>query len=184
MMKDNKRRLLWITRTAIFLALIVVVQFATAPLSITMITGSLINLILIVSVMTCGLPSGLVVAVISPVLATLMGIGPLWVLVPFIVLGNCAIILIWYFVARKALKEMFIGYVTALVSGAAGKFIVLYITIVRVMIPVFLTYLPEKKAAVISASFSFPQLFTALIGGALAVVALPLIKKATAGRQG
>ena len=36
---------------------------------------------------------------------------------------------------------------------------------------------PEAKLAVISATFSWPQLVTALIGGAIAVTIIPLIQK-------
>ena len=181
-MKDNKKRLLWITRTAIFIALLIVVQFATKPLG-QYVTGSLVNLLLIMSVMTCGFSSGLTVAVLSPVFAILLGIGPpFWVLVPFIILGNCAIALIWYFIAVRAFKDKFAGYLIALPAGAAGKFLILYLTIVRLLLPLFLN-LPAKQAAVITAAFSFTQLFTALIGGALATAALPVVKKALTGRQ-
>lgn len=182
-MRTNKKRILWITRTAIFVALLVVIQAATAPLGITLITGSLVNLILIVSVMTCGLSSGLVVAVISPVIAKLAGIGPLWVLIPFIALGNCILVITWYLVCKRLLKEKITGYIIALVTGAAAKFLVLYITIVQMMLPLFLN-LPEKQAGAITTAFSLPQLFTALIGGALAILVLPIVKKATASSEG
>ena len=181
-MKNNRKRILWITRTAIFIALLIVVQFVTKPLS-QLVTGSLVNMLLIVSVMTCGFASGMTVAVLSPIFAMLFGIGPaLWVLTPFIILGNCAIVLIWYFIGIRAFKEKFTGYLVALPAGAAGKFLVLYLTIVRLLLPLFLN-LPEKQAAVITAAFSLTQLFTALIGGALAAAALPVVKKAMAGRQ-
>ena len=50
----NKEKTLWITRTAIFVALLVVLQAATAALGNTIITGSVVNMLLVVSVMTCG----------------------------------------------------------------------------------------------------------------------------------
>ena len=68
---DNKTRILWITRTAIFIALLIVLQAATATLVNTLITG----------VMTCKLASGLSVAAVSPVMAIFIGIGPLWDLI-------------------------------------------------------------------------------------------------------
>lgn len=181
-MKENKKKILWITRTAIFIALLVVVQFATKPLG-QLVTGSLVNLILIMSVMTCGISSGVTVAVLSPVFATLLGIGtPLWILVPFIILGNSVIILIWYFIGILAFKDRIPGYLIALPAGAAGKFLVLYLTIVKLLLPVLVS-LPVKQTAALAAAFSFTQLFTALIGGALAAAALPVIKKATSGRR-
>lgn len=181
-MKDNKKRILWITRTAVFIALLIVIQVVTKSLG-QLVTGSLVNLILIMAVMTGGICSGLTVAIISPVFATLLGIGtPFWVLVPFIALGNCVIVLIWYFVAARALKDRIVGYLAALVAGAVCKFLVLYLTIVQLMVPIVLN-LPAKQAGAISAAFSFTQLFTALIGGALAAVILPILKKALPPRQ-
>jgi len=181
-MKENKKRILWITRTAIFIALLIVVQVATKPLG-QLVTGALVNLILIMAVMTGGLYSGLTVAIISPVFATLLGIGtPLWVLVPFIALGNCVIVLIWHFIAARALKDRIVGYLAALAAGAVCKFLVLYLTIVQLMVPIVLN-LPAKQAGALSAAFSLTQLFTALIGGALAAIILPILKKALPPRQ-
>lgn len=174
-MKENKT--LWITRTAIFLALLVVVQYTTASLGNTLITGSLVNLILIVSVMTGGFGSGAVVAIASPVLAKLLGIGPLWELIPFIMLGNLSLVAVWYFLDKVLpIQQDFVRYAIDAVAGALVKFLVLYLTIVKIMVP-FLA-LPEAKATVISATFSTPQLITALIGGAVAILILPPLKKA------
>ena len=49
----------------------IVLQAAAASLGNTMITGSVVNILLIVSVMTCGRMSGRCVAVISPVIVQL-----------------------------------------------------------------------------------------------------------------
>lgn len=174
---NTKKRILWITRTAILIALLVVIQVTTAGFGITLLTGSLVNLILIVSVMTCGFSCGLVVAVISPIIAKLVGIGPFWVLIPFIAVGNAVLIIVWHLVARRTFKESYSGSVVALVTGAVAKFLVLYLSIVQMMIP--LLNLPEKQASAISAIFSVPQLFTALIGGVIAMLIIPIVKKAT-----
>lgn len=181
-MNKNRKQILWITRTAIFVALLIVIQAVTVSFGTPLITGSLVNLILIVAVMTCGLSSGLTVAVISPIFAKLVGIGPLWSLIPFIALGNFVLILIWHFISKRAFKEKPLGYFVALVAGALGKFLVLYLSIVQMMIPLFLK-LPAKQAGVISATFSLTQLFTALIGGAAAIMVLPIIKKALSVRE-
>jgi hypothetical protein len=59
---------------------------------------------------------------------------------------------------------------------------VLYVGIVRIAVPVLLG-LPERQAAVISGMFSLVQLITALIGGALAAVILPVLQKAVGKRR-
>jgi len=175
-------RTLWITRTAVFIALLIVLQAATAVLGNIIVTGSIVNLMLIVSVMTCGLSSGLVVAVVSPIMAKFLGIGPLWSIIPFIVAGNMALIIIWHFIGNRNMGRKYTAHIMALFCAAIIKFLVLYIGIVRITIPIFLG-LPEQQAAVISNMFSIPQFFTALIGGSLAIILLPVLKKAINGRQ-
>ena len=174
---DYKKRTLWITRTAVFIALLIVLQAATAPLGNVLITGSIVNLLLIVSVMTCGLASGLSVAVISPIIAKLIGIGPLWVLIPFIAAGNIILVLLWHFVGTRNIKSKNAAYIAALIAAAAGKFCILYIGIVKIAVPLLLN-LPEQQTKVISNMFSLTQLVTALTGGVIAVMILPSLKKA------
>ena len=176
------KNILWITRTAVFTALLIVMQAVTAPLGNTMITGSIVNLILICAVMISGPASGLTVAAISPVFAKLFGIGPLWTLIPFIMLGNMVLVLVWHFAGNRLPAQKYIAYIAAAVCAAVAKFCVLYVGIVQIAVPLLLQ-LPEKQAAVISGVFSVPQLFTALIGGAVAVILLPLLKKAVKGKR-
>ncbi len=173
---DSKKTVLWITRTAIFLALLIAFQFITAPLGTTLVTGSLVNLMLIVSVMTCGLPSGLTVAVISPVLAKLLGVGPLWEIIPFIILGNITISLLWHLIGNRKIVNTYVPLVIAAIVAGTAKFAVLYFSIVQIAIP-FLLNLPEQQAAVISGMFSVSQLFTALIGGTVAIIVIPPLRK-------
>lgn len=176
-----KRKSLWITYTATFIALLIVMQLATAPLANPIITGSIVNLLLIISVMTCGLSSGIIVAIISPVLAKLVGIGPLWGIIPFIAAGNVVLIVIWNFVGNIKLKYKIIAHIIALIVAAAAKFAVLFISIVKIAVP-YLLDLPQKQAEVITGMFSYPQLLTASIGGAAAVLILPVLLRAISKR--
>jgi hypothetical protein len=170
----TNRKIIWITRTAVFIALLIGAQFVTRPLG-QLVTGSLVNLILIVSGMTCGLASGLFVSVVSPVFATLLGIGPqFWPLAPFQMAGNAVIVTAWYLLGGKNVN--FARYAAALPVAAVSKFLVLYLGIVKIAIPYFFD-LPQPQAERFSAIFSFPQLITAAIGGGLAIAALPLLKK-------
>jgi hypothetical protein len=132
--------------------------------------------------MMCSLASGLTVAVLSPVLAKFFGIGPLWSIIPFIILGNITLVLIWHFIGNRTKLNRIAAYILALAAAAAAKFTVLYFGIVQLAVPVLLR-LPEQQGAVISAMFSLPQLFTAAIGGAAAVVLLPLMRRAMSRRQ-
>jgi len=171
------KRIVWISRTAVLIALMVVLQAVTAPLGYTLLTGSVVNLMLVVSVMTCGLATGLSVSVIAPIVSKLLGIGPLWGLIPFIALGNIVLALLWHVIGNRKPERKYVAYIIALVVAAAAKFLVLYTGIVRIAVPVLLG-LPEKQAAVISGMYSYTQIITALIGGAVAIIILPTLKKA------
>jgi hypothetical protein len=157
--------------------MLIVLQVATAPLGNIFVTGSIVNLLLIVSVMTCGLASGLTIAAISPVMAKFLGIGPLWSLIPFIAVGNIVLVLLWHFIGNQSTGRKYAANFVALLCAAVSKFLVLYIGIVQVAVPVFLG-LPEQQAAVISNMFSIPQLVTALVGGTFAIILFPRLKKA------
>jgi len=152
----------YITQTAILVALTAAWQAGTAPLGQTLLTGSGVNLLLIIAVSACSLPTGLSVAAITPFTAAMLGIGtPFVILSPFIALGNLSIVIVWHLLRK--VKPI------AVIAGAAVKFAVLYFAVVKTAVPLFI---PEKAATALSAAFSFPQLITALVGG---VVALPII---------
>lgn len=170
----------WVTRTAAFTALLVVLQAVTAPLGNTVLTGSLVNALLIVSVMTCGLRTGISAAAVSPAVAKLIGIGPLWSLIPFIIAGNAALVLCWHLIGNG--KRPHLSAAAAVVAAALAKFLVLYTGVVKVAIPLLLD-LPAPQAAAISGMFSVPQLVTAVTGGALAAVLIPRLKRAAAGAR-
>ena len=177
----KNKSVLWITTTAIFIALLIAVHAAGGALG-QLATGSLVNLILIVSVMTSGPAAGLTAALVSPVFAKLLGIGPLWSIIPFVAAGNAVLVLVWRLVGKRGFTNRHIVRVVALATAAACKCAVLYLGVVRVAVP-FLLHLPEGPAAVISNMFALPQLITASIGGAIAVAILPLIEKARAGKK-
>lgn len=172
-----REKTLWITRTAVFVALLVVIQAVTAPLGNTIITGTLVNALLVISVMTCSVMSGATVAVISPVMAKLVGIGPLWGLIPFIALGNIVLVLVWHFLGNRDMGNRYTSGAIAVAAGAFAKFAVLYVVITKVAVPLLLK-LPEPQASVISGMFSVPQLITALLGGAVALPVIYAVRRA------
>ncbi len=175
--EGNRQRVLWVTRTAVFIALLVVAQTATAAFGNTIVTGSVVNLLLAVCVMTCGLSSGLCVAALSPVLAKLLGIGPLWELIPFIIAGNIVFVLLWHFIGNRKAKGKYTAYLIAWPVAAVGKSLTLYLLIVQIAVPLLLR-LESAQATAVTALFSVPQLITALIGGGIAVWIIPPLKKA------
>lgn len=169
-----------ITETAIMIALLVVIQAVTKSLG-QFVTGSGVNLILAVSTLTAGLTSGLIVAAVSPFFAFLLGIGtPIFPLVPGIAVGNMVYVVLLHFLAGAALRKDSGSKLplagAGVIVSAFGKFLTLFLLMTKVLIP--LAGLPEKQVAVLSATFSWPQLVTALIGGFLALAIAPSLNKA------
>jgi len=184
------QKVLWITRTAILIALLVVLQAASISFSTALpppfnsiVTGSIVNAMLVISVMTCGFATGATVAVVSPVFPTLLGFGPVWPLVPFIAAGNITLVALWHIIGNKSIgnkketQDNYVSYFIALPAAAVAKFAVLYIGVVRVAVGLLLD-LPEKQANMIGGMFSLPQLITASIGGACAIAIFPALKRA------
>ncbi len=186
---------LWIVRTALMLALLMVAQFAgklipagaviLGPMSITqMVTGSIVNAVLIIAAATIGVWSGVTVGLLSAILALVLGIQSQPILVPVIALGNVLIVLVtWIFFAlaeRADQKPLGVYGVLGVVLGAAVKTGFLWLSV-----PALLRLIPEikpKQAEVLSKMFSYPQLITALIGGLLAMLILPAVKRALVRR--
>ena len=170
-------KVLWITRTALLIAITVILQALTVPLGNQILTGSIVNLMLILSVMTCGLPAGITVGMITPMMPTLLGFGPVWPIVPFIAAGNISLVTLWHIIGNRKIPIENAAYVIALIAAAGAKYLVLFYGITYLAIPVLLK-LPEPQASVVSALFSYPQLITASLGGMCAIILLPTLKKA------
>ena len=172
---------LWITRTAIFIALLITLQHVTRPMG-QFVVGSVVNLLLAVSVMTSGMLSGLTVAAVSPVMAAVLGIAPNWIIVPFIAAGNMAYVALWHFIGNLGGGSKIFAHAAALIMAAVAKFLILYIGVARIAIPLIIAP-PEQQALNMARMFSYPQLITALIGGVLAVCVFTPLKKAMAFRK-
>ena len=176
------KRIRWITETAVMLALLVCLQALTKPMG-QLVTGSCVNAVLAVSALVGGLGCGLVVALCSPVLAFLLGIAPQILTVPAIMVGNSVFVVLLSLLSDKTGKNA-ARQVIAWIAAAAAKFAALYATVVWLICGVLSESLlaagvmksPMLKA--LPATFSWPQLFTALIGGAVALLITPVLRKA------
>lgn len=175
------KKLRWITETAALLALLVTLQALTKPAG-QLVTGSFVNAVLAIAALLGGPGCGLTVGVISPVLAFLLGIAPQPLTVPAIMAGNGVYVLVLWLSAGKS--GGLARRVLAWAAAAAAKFAVLYALVAGllcgllggslvasgVMKPPMLQALP--------ATFGWPQLVTALVGGAVALAIAPVLRKA------
>ncbi len=175
----KRSNILWITETAVMLALLVSLQAITKPVG-QLLTGSCVNSVLAVTVLLCGFGSGLTVALISPVCAYLFNIAPQILVVPAIMVGNCAFVLVFKLLMDKALWKQILSWLLA----ACAKFAVMYVLVVYVICGVASTALMnqglmvEKMITALPLQFGVMQLFTALIGGGVALLIVPILKKA------
>ena len=176
------KKILWITETAIMLALLVILQALTKGFG-QLVTGSCVNAVLAVSVLVGGLACGTTVALISPVLAFVLGIAPQILTVPAIMAGNTVYVVLLYFLAGKNSKAV-VRQILAWLTAALAKFAALYMIVVKLICGVLsesLLAAGTLKAPMIQAftvTFGWTQLFTALIGGAVALFIIPVLRKA------
>lgn len=173
--RQMNKNIRFITRTAILLAIAILFQFLgkfMGPQN-NFIVGPIVNAVLLISTEIVGVFSGLAISIIAPLVSAITNKSAMAPVVlafsPFIIMGNAVLVLCYYFL-RKWNK------IVAVVIGAFAKFAFLFasITIFSNLMKANL-----KIPPVFIASFTWPQLVTALIGGIIALLfIIPAIRKA------
>jgi hypothetical protein len=161
-MKDTRtdavRRL---ARGALLLALTAALQVSGRYLTSLMgpanifIVGTLVNACLLIAVDVTGIGIASVIAFAAPVTALLTGAPIPLPFLPFIGAGNFLLVLMSYLFRRKAV---------GVIVGAAAKFLFLFGAVSMFL---RLGGLPDVAAGILYFTFSWPQLATALLGGAV-----------------
>ena len=176
-----------ITQTAAMLALLICLQWVGSMMPDTIkqiVTGTFVNCVLAVTVLIVGLGGGITVALISPVCAFLLGIAPNLVTVVPIMIGNTCYVILLKLLMGKTWRQP-----VALITAAAVKFGVLYLLVVKVICGLASGALLGKKLGdtvvlappmlkMLPVMFTWPQLITALTGGTLALLIVPVLKRA------
>ena len=90
-----------------------------------------------------------------------------------IVTGSCVNLILALLSGKLNVKA---ANVLSVLLAAVCKFLLLWGLIVGLLLPSM--GLPSEKVAALSATFSYPQLITALIGGGLSLLVVPSLKKA------
>ena len=149
---QTKRNILFITRTAILMALTLVIQMMGMP---QYATGPLVNTMLYLAGVFVGIWGGVAIGLVTPVIALWRGIlpAPLGPMVPFIALGNAVLVIIYGLIEKR--NKYFAVFLASVI-----KYLVLA-TAVR-----FIVSVPPKIAQMMQV----PQLVTALAGGAIAII--------------
>ena len=160
-----------IALTAMFLAICLVFQLLKG-ISVY-ITGPAVNCVLILASLVCGLSSGIIIAVIAPLAAFLIGATPIInvipAMLPVIMAGNVLIaVFAALFKNRTAGTHSLLPL--GLVIGSAAKACWLWLTVWFVVLPIFGANAPDPMKAAARVTFSVTQLITALIGSAVALI--------------
>lgn len=176
-----KKATLWLAETAAMLATLIVIQAVTKPAG-QLVTGTLVNAVLGITTLVCGKRSGAVVALLSPVMAFLLNIAPQVLTVPAIMAGNLVFVLILGILAKRPLRVW--NCILWGVTAAAAKFVVLYLLVVQGICHLAAGQLLEKgllklpMLGVLTQTFTWPQLITALLGVTITLWVAPLLRKA------
>ncbi len=157
MPQTNIRR---ISRTAILLAVALVFQMGGFP---QFITGPLVNTVLYLAAMIVGWQGGMIIGILTPVIASMRGIlpPPLTPLIPFIALGNATLVILFFWLQAK-------NKIVGIIVASVVKFLLL-VSAVKLLVQV---------PPAIAQMMSLPQLITALAGGVIALLLAHFFKKA------
>lgn len=142
------------------------------------VTGPLVNALLLLTLEWCGLGQAMAVGMLTPVSAALRGVLPLplWVMMPFIAVGNAAFVGVFSLLRRRSPG-------LALVAAAVVKFAWLYAAVTALVVWPLHVAVGGNVAAVaipqaMVAMMRWPQLGTALAGGLLAFGAQGILRAA------
>ncbi len=181
MKQSSRNPARWIARTGVLTALLIALQWSTAwtqSFAGQYITGTCVNCVLAVAALFSGFWSGVAVALLSPIVAFMLGIGPKLVqIVPCIAAGNLVLISTLYVLIGSKKRPIF-WQIGGMIVSAFAKFAVLYTAVVKIVIPVMGSALKPKQVQTFTVMFSWPQLITALIGCTIALAIVPALKKA------
>ena len=174
----RKTNVKFITNTAMLLAVIIVVQMIGTLISDSfrnLVVGSLVNACLLIATAFAGIWSGLIIAIAAPYMSLINNhatIAPFLVLfAPFIAMGNFIFVLSFYLLRKKS-------KIAGITAGAVLKFAFLYAAILVFFIVIKnmdLTAIAKFEKP-LTLLFSYPQLITAFIGGAIAFSVIKLLK--------
>jgi uncharacterized membrane protein YeaQ/YmgE (transglycosylase-associated protein family) len=170
-----------ITRTAIMLALTIVFQalgrYTNLGPNSNFVVGPLVNACLLIATAAAGLWGGEIVSIVSPFGAIITGAALPIPFLPFVALGNLLLVVTFYYAVKSSkLKPYFKneGKYIGILAGAILKFLFLYASVAT-----FLSFynVPSKLYNVMYFTFSWPQLVTAIVGGAIALVVIKALER-------
>jgi hypothetical protein len=164
-----------LSKSALLLAIAIVFQLIgrTIPEINQFLVGPIINAVLMLSVYICGVKWGVLTAVLTPILAWVVGqlAAPMAPFIPFIIIGN-----IIYVILFGAIKEKRYGIYIGIILGSFAKFLFLSLS-ASYLVRLLKIGIPIKVLDKLVLSMGVPQLITALTGGIIAMVLIQILSK-------
>jgi len=139
--------------------------FLPYVLHVQWVTGPIVNAILILTLLMFGFRNAIAIAVVPSLMALSGGLLPaiLAPVVPFIMIGNMILILCvdWFY---NNFEDKTKGYWAGVLVGATLKFLFLFasVNIISGLL------IKQELAVKVAQMMSWPQLYTALLGGIIA----------------
>jgi riboflavin transporter len=172
-LKNNLRKLI---RASMLLAIAIVFQIIgrNTPQVSQFLVGPVVNAILILTAVVCGIQWGVGVGIITPILAWLVGqlAAPMAPFIPFIMAGNLLYV-VCFGILNKYIKY---GSYLGVGLGSLIKFAFLSISASK-LVSIFSINIPSKVASKLIIAMGVPQLITAVIGGILALIFINILSK-------
>lgn len=168
-MDNNVKKLV---RASFLLAVAIVFQIIgkSNPAISQLLVGSVVNAVLMLAAFSCGTWWGAAVGILTPVLAWTFGqlptpFGPF---IPFIAIGNAIYVVCFGLLVEHKSWGKYAGYLL----GSFLKFLFLSLSVLK-LVDLFGIKLPPLAVKMMTT----PQLITALIGGALALVLVEILSR-------
>lgn len=164
---NNVRKL---TRASMLLVFALVIIFTGARLGGAVfnqiVVGPLVNAVLFTTILIVDLKFGVLVAISTPILAAVTGQFTILPFLPFIMVGNIILVLT-FGIFIKLIKKY--GSYIGVAAGAVLKFLFLSVS-ASYMVSLFNLPIPQAAVKKLGEAMSYPQLYTALAGGVVAII--------------
>jgi len=160
----NKEKILALTKFVLILGLSIL-----APLfKNQLITGPIVNALLYIAIVILGLSSAIFIGLLPSAVSLATGLLPIILapMIPFIIIGNSILVIVFNYFYRK-------NYWLGVGMASLFKFLFLFVSS-QTLVNFFLKSSLAAKAA---SMMSWSQLYTAIIGGIIAFIFLRFLKK-------
>ena len=176
-----------LTYSAMLLAIAIISMIfkGGGVLFVVFITGAIVNACIIIDSYMCGMLYGIILSVITPVAAYFISPNPVHqtvpLVVPCIMIGNAIIAVCVALITKKGDKKIMLP--VSMAAGSIAKALFMGVAISLIILP---NMLPEKmmpNLKTLQFTFSFVQLFAALVGSAYAYIVLKVIDRIRPGQD-